>query len=372
MMDPRNLEVLIIEDDKNAIANYSVRFTLLGLPPPNVVTSFNEASSTLNSVKSIDLVILDLCIPGEPGLPPPEVIDYGLVLLKQCIERDEHPIPSLIIITGHLEKTEQSAEREKLEREFACGKLVSKSPDRMNSEIDPVIERICVFKQKRISGEHIITREKYLVRRLALELDYQGFQLSLPTAQPANLQVSPFSKDDTKLFIGKPILQSGAESSHCYYLAFITGDRDRLDATFVQAKQWAETCPHIGIPKRIQSNTTALLYFPLTHAGRSGVGRGAKRTKVCDLVFACMPDGASITALIRDLAQYDPAYRDLDEGFVRDVLEQSNSRWAKVAALTMRVGAFGEKAGTEGDSKRRRRVAKTFEQNHGNHTCRRG
>lgn len=389
MSTTQELKVLVIEDDKDAIGNYRARFRLMGLAMPDVVSSFNEAASALSSAMQFDLVILDLSIPEEPGAP--EALDYGFVLLQQCIERDEHPIPGLIIITGHLEQTAQSAEREKLEREFACGRLVLKSPSNMSREIEPVIQQVRAFKFKTISGEHITSRENYLVRRLALEIGYQGFQVSLPTEQPTDLQGSPFVVDGAKIFIGTPILESGAQSPHRYYLVFSSADRYRLDSTLEQAKQWAGTCLNAPMAKPLQSNATALFFFPVANLimaqsdcdRTSGVARsskptrGALRARACDLVFACIGGRTSIATLISDLAaQCDPVFQELDEEYVRGVLEQkrtnSTTGWAKVAELTMRVGAFGEPPSSEGDSDRRDVLANTFRQNHGNHKKRFG
>lgn len=379
MSTTQDLKILVVEDNETAIRNYRAHFTGMGLGMPQFVKSFNEAQSLLSSVEHFDLVILDLCIPEMAvsaemvGLPAPEGIQYGLRLKKQCLERDENPIPGLVIITGKLAKIDQSLEREKLEREFACGKLVLKSQSKLSDEIEPVIERTRAFNRQEVTGEQINSREIYLVRRLALHLEYQGFELSLLTKQPTDLQAAPFAADGARMFIGKPILEPGKESSRRYYLAFIEGDSHRLDAAFEQAKQWAESCPHVSRPERFQSNRTALLWCQITLPPTStddGKTIGERRTRVCELIIACIDDAhigdlRKIATLAKDLAQFDAAFQRLDEGFVRKLVTRKAAMkqpWATAARLTRNVLALEEEPAKskQEESKLRRKLTENF------------
>jgi CheY-like chemotaxis protein len=111
MSYPALVQPLVIEDDISVQCGYDFIFEEIRRSGPVAPTCYaychKDALRYLNSEKIFHLVILDLRLPELPGLPAPEGIDFGLALLRQCVDRDSYPIPSLLVVSGQLDKAQQ-------------------------------------------------------------------------------------------------------------------------------------------------------------------------------------------------------------------------------------------------------------------------
>jgi CheY-like chemotaxis protein len=131
MSYPLTLQSLVIEDDEGTKDAYKVIFdTLAGdfsyLPfipaQPRFAFSYEEAVECLNSSKMFHLVILDLRLPERSKLPPRDGVDLGPKLLSEYLDRDTFPIPSLLVISGHIGATDQTRMQERLRAGFHYGR----------------------------------------------------------------------------------------------------------------------------------------------------------------------------------------------------------------------------------------------------------
>src|SRR5690242_4645586 len=99
MSYPRSMQVLIVEDEQQAKQYYET--VLAKMKETEQVSSVQYAFSYNEGIKALDqkamfhLVILDLRLPEDPGLPPADGTDYGLALLRKCENRDDYPVPAL-------------------------------------------------------------------------------------------------------------------------------------------------------------------------------------------------------------------------------------------------------------------------------------
>jgi CheY-like chemotaxis protein len=88
-----------------------------------------------------------------------------------------------------------------------------------------------------------------------------------------------------------------------------------------------------------------------------------RRNKVVEAIDRCIGDRMQPRDLIVELSAYDPKFSELaDMQFAHTII---CGRWKspmKAAYLALRVGAFGEDRDTDGDSVKRRKLSKLFDQ----------
>ena len=150
MSYPLLLQPLVIEDDHNVKDAYEVIFKAISdelgastpfkIMHPCYAFSYDKALEHLNSSKIFHVVILDLRLPEKLGLPEVQDQDLGLDLLEKCIDRDRYPIPSLLVISGHVGATDQIPIQDRLHDNFAYGKLLQKGD---LGYLDTAIRRAC-------------------------------------------------------------------------------------------------------------------------------------------------------------------------------------------------------------------------------------
>lgn len=378
MTEPRTLNVLIVEDESDIIKQYRSQLERIGNCTPTIATSFEDAETLLDSPRDFHLVILDLCIPPEPGIPvSDDNIEQGRILLERCIARDEYPIPGLLIVTGYLEKTDQEAEREKIKREFYCGELLFKNrlaPG--NKEIERAVERVRNFLDIRVCGERLKDREEYLVRRVAIARKFDGFELFTPTQQQTTyLNDSPFDEESPRRFIGKPILPNGSVSLQEYYFSFVPSSQ--FEVIERRANDWGMGPSRAQILEKPRSNKRALFFYflgtliPVQSDSNevldpritTDLPMETKRVKVYEFVKECRNQGLSVAALISNLEKIDTKYGQLTTHFVQKALakrRKNGSDFTICATLTHEVGALDSK---ESDSIRK--VSARFRTIHG-------
>lgn len=182
MSYPRSIQVLVVEDEQSAKQYYEAFFDTL--KKSGVVASVQYAFSYSEGVKALDqntifhLVILDLRLPEEPGLPPADGTDHGLALLRKCEDRDDYPVPALLIISGHLDKTNQTQLQDEVAKSFWYGRAVTKSLD-LEEDINSAISKIQAYCDVGVHVKDggaedyptITPREEDLLRRCVLHQD---------------------------------------------------------------------------------------------------------------------------------------------------------------------------------------------------------
>lgn len=179
MSYPRSMQVLVVEDEQQAKQYYETLFGRLKetgeVASVEYAFSYNEGVKALDQKKMFHLVILDLRLPEEPGLPPADGADYGLALLRKCENRDDYPVPALLIISGHLDKTNQTQLQDEVAKSFWYGRAVTKGPD-LAEDIRSAVRSAQAYCDVGVhirdggAGQYptITPREKDLLRRCVL------------------------------------------------------------------------------------------------------------------------------------------------------------------------------------------------------------
>jgi CheY-like chemotaxis protein len=130
MSYPMTIQPLIIEDEPEVKETYESYLDEirreLPLQRPRFAFSYEEASQALAANRVYQLVILDLRLPENPGTPPPEDVSFGLDLLDQCRNRNKYPIPGMLVISGQLDRTQQTDLEDRVRSGFAYGRVLSK------------------------------------------------------------------------------------------------------------------------------------------------------------------------------------------------------------------------------------------------------
>lgn len=377
MKGPRKPRVLIVEDHPGAIEDYNELFADLKrenieFVGPTIVASHEEAINELASNRHFHFVILDLQIP-QKARGREQRIDWGFDLLERCIARDDKPIPSVLIVTGHIANRKQGELLEVLPREFVFGKAISKSElGTTDAEIKNALVRVRICLAKHLEYDDCIeltAREDYLACRVAMgEDDVEGFRLTEPdSTQSSCLEGSPFvSAEKTRVIIATPMLSDGADAAQRFYFAFVSGNREHLRAIERQANQWSLKSAGVSKVHSYWSNETALFYFsvaqPIGTKRKQRINRNVmkRKKKVVDTISAYLDVSSDVSAIIGELCYIDPNFSTLEVAYVRAVLAMDFKPPAKATHLTCKVGAFGVAPDTKKDSPSWKSMLKTF------------
>ncbi|MHB0998509.1 MAG: response regulator [Armatimonadota bacterium] len=148
MSYPRNMQVLVIEDDQSVKQYYETLFQRLKeeheVASVRYAFSYSEAAEALAQNTMFHLVILDLRLPEEPGIPAPDETDNGLALLRICEERDDYPVPALLIISGHPDMMDQTQLQDEIAKSFWYGRVIIKGPD-LDEYIHASIQKVQAY-----------------------------------------------------------------------------------------------------------------------------------------------------------------------------------------------------------------------------------
>lgn len=88
-----------------------------------------------------------------------------------------------------------------------------------------------------------------------------------------------------------------------------------------------------------------------------------RRNKVVEAIDRCFRERTQLRDLIVELSAHDARFSDLaDMQFVQAIVHGKWQPPMKAAYLALRVGAFGESPNTDGDSVKRRKLSKLFDQ----------
>jgi CheY-like chemotaxis protein len=231
MSYPRVIQPLIIEDDSRMKGYYEAvlhKLETAGIvAPAHFAFSYEEGRRLLGENTIYHLVILDLRLPELPGQPESLTLDFGHSLLDQCINRNEYPIPVLLVISGHLDKTKQRELDAKVRMGVAYGRLLVKSPsleDDLQAAVQEV-QRYCdIGIHIRDGGEvrypTLSPRDEDLLRRSVLQ---QGGCIGLDLEWWAAEYIR--STGWTKTLMGRFLLDRGIGPSRptFFKIAFMEG-----------------------------------------------------------------------------------------------------------------------------------------------------
>ncbi|MBP6748021.1 MAG: hypothetical protein KA144_00150 [Xanthomonadaceae bacterium] len=303
MSYPRTAQVLIIEDDQRPKALYDKIFEAvlpkkgLSIDPPQYAFCLEDGLRQLASDRMFHLVILDLQLPEVAGQPAPESIEFGQALLKACIEREDYPIPCLLVISGHLNKAKQSELEESVRQGFAYGRVLVKSDDLADEIATAVREahRYCdVGVHLRDADARafptLSPREEYLLRLAALREQTSGLDLEWWSAQSDQGGVW------TKTLMGRFILNNARGFSLHSFFKF--GESKWAETTFGDAQAMGQKLKHVKVQGRLIAGSRSLL---ITQAATSGDGAPLSLSDV--LAMPTDQVAAQLTAIAVDVAE---------------------------------------------------------------------
>ena len=279
MSYPLAIHALVIEDDEGAKEAYksifeSITAEVTGLPFSTVLPSFafsyEEAVACLDSSKIFHVAVLDLRLPEKPKMPTAEGVELGINLLNRCIERDCYPIPSLLVISGHIGSTEQARLQDAVRQGFHYGRtLVKGDYGLLEAEIRQACNealRYCsVGVHVRDAGQEqfptISPREEDLLRRSALQQSgIIGLDLTWWSAKRL-IAISKNRSDSTnlwtKVLMGRYLLDGGRGASRPKFFKLMDG----FDAKSVidSARYVEQKLTHIKLACHITTKSRALI-----------------------------------------------------------------------------------------------------------------
>lgn len=181
MSYPRLIQTLIIEDEISMIEMYKGYFRRfikdeVCVAPPCIVCGYEDALRELSGNQIFHMVILDLKLPEAAGGDAEGGSSRGLELVKRIAEREEMPVPVLLIATGDLSRiTKFQPLLDQIEAGFYYGTIVGKSVD-LPDEIMRGIEKVHKYTDFGIrltdpteqARPPLTPREEDLIRRCGL------------------------------------------------------------------------------------------------------------------------------------------------------------------------------------------------------------
>ena len=145
MSYPRHIRTLIIEDEQAPINNYEALFkelsTKFDLAPPTFARSHDDAVAHLSHNLIFHLVIVDLGLPQTARETTQTGVEPGFDIVARCANREEFPIPSVLVISGRLGQANLGSLRESLQRDFWHGEMVNKGIDEADA-IETALQKV--------------------------------------------------------------------------------------------------------------------------------------------------------------------------------------------------------------------------------------
>jgi CheY-like chemotaxis protein len=355
MSYPLALHALVIEDDErtkeayeNIFQNISSESTELPFSPapPSYAFSYDEAVTHLDSSKIFHVVVLDLRLPEKPKMPAVDGVELGINLLARCVNRNQYPIPALLVISAHIGATEQDRLQETVRQGFHYGRpLVKGDYGLLEVEIRKACNealRYCsVGVHLRDAGEEqyptINPRDEDLLRRSALQqLGGIGLDLNwwsakkIAVANPTRpSSMSPW----TKVFMGRYLLNGGRGASRPKFFKLM--DSSGASSVIESARQVEQKLTHIKLSSHLTSNSCALIVT-------EKVGAQDARPNSLEYLFGktvqneCAAVASQIANQVQQLGDLSPESKPLKSllwpGHNRALIEE---QWSKFAPLVL-------------------------------------
>ncbi len=228
MSYPRKLHVLIVEDDSSVIDAYKEHFRSLRktfpLVEPVYARSFADAKGCVDGQSIFHIVILDLNLPMETQGTPVEGFVPGEDLLELLAQRDDAPVPVVLVVSGKLNLPHSTRGiKDRLANDFFHGDLLTKASVDEYQEIARGLQKALAYVDVGIhirdSGRDVFPilspREDDLLRRcvlanastLGVDIRWWSAELGPTISRPS------FSRGPTKVLMGKFLLDDGMEVS---------------------------------------------------------------------------------------------------------------------------------------------------------------
>jgi len=146
----------VVEDDPAVKAQYEAIFQTLSKKYPLAAARwgfcYQDATKHLSQPGPYHLVILDLRLPEEHGQPESELLDFGQSILTTCLQRDEYPVPALLVVSGNLQRTvSQESLESSVRNGFHYGRVLVKSQTNLATEIETAIQEVLRYQDVGIS-----------------------------------------------------------------------------------------------------------------------------------------------------------------------------------------------------------------------------
>lgn len=280
MSYPRKLHVLIIEDEQDPIDTYQYLLAALRDKYPSVepavVRSYDDARNYINGPNIIHLAILDLNLPLETRQQPGEGINSGEQLLDLLAQRDDYPIPAILVVSGKLQLARLSDLQARLQTDFWYGALVNKGDAELATDLETGMRRVQQYCDVGIhiadGGEAwfppLTPREDDLLRRCVLSqptclgVDLQWW--SAETA-PTFSQLSE-PAGTTKVLMGSFLLDDGMGPSRPTFFKFEPSSN--APTTSKDAAILDQKLRHVQVKCMLPSRTRYLLVTQSVTNGR--------------------------------------------------------------------------------------------------------
>jgi CheY-like chemotaxis protein len=273
MSFPRTIQPLVIEDDHSAKEYYDTLFQELArryqLAAPHWAFCYQDATQLLAVDRMYHLVILDLRLPDQPQQPSPETLDFGLAILRECLNRNAYPIPALLVISGNLQRTNQHELEDQVRDGFFYGRVLVKS-DNLEHALEAGInnaQRYCdVGLHLRDAGNRVFPtlspRDEDLLRRCVLAQE-QRIGLDVAWWSARHDRFSGW----TKTLIGRFLLNEGR--GYSLYTFFKLATNQGARTVFREAEVMEQKLKHVKVIGATTASDRSLL---ITQAAGSGVG----------------------------------------------------------------------------------------------------
>jgi CheY-like chemotaxis protein len=342
MSYPRVIQPLVIEDEQEPKEYYEEVFRQLAerhhVLPPWFAFCHADAIAQLNQERIVHLVILDLRLPDQPGQPAPVSLDFGQALLQACLNREDYPIPAMLVISGNLQHADQQALGKQVQDGFSYGRVLVKSDDLLHPIEDAVshAERYCdVGIHVHDAGNKVFPtvspREMDLLRRCVVTGEQRiGLDLSWWSAD-----FNPWS-GWTKVLMGRFLLDQGR--GHSLYTFFKLATEQGAGTVFREAEVMRQKLKHVKVIHAQAAGERSLL---VTQAAGSG--------EVPPLSFddVLQKDSALLSTSLPSIAEtiarqvYSLGDRTPDQRKISDLLwkhheqEHIKEQWQKRGGPTM-------------------------------------
>ena len=310
MSYPLTIRPLIIEDNPEVKEAYTKIFagiskqspwSLLTPIEPCFALSYEDGMDQLAKSIAFHLIILDLELPEKAGKPAQHGLDFGIRLLDACLNRENFPVPGVLVISAHIDKTEQTKLQDKVGAGCFYGKMLAKGTyDALKNEISEACNRILLYSSIGIhmrdtfgaSYPSISPREEDLLRRSALALeDVVGLDLSWWSAERFGDTDSDAAW--TKVLLGRYVLAQGHGASNPrFFKLYPSANRDSVVQSARQAEHHLR---HIRVIGEKWSPSRALLVT------ENAIGSSERPISLAEFLSSSRKSQPSVESVVRQI-----------------------------------------------------------------------
>ena len=223
------------------------------------------APSSRSTSSSTSLCSTSICQRRREGLPT-RILRAEFRILSLCEQRDGYPIPAVLVHTGYLQLTQETALRERLRRSFAYGETLTKgkSVEELAHEVSRALERVRSYTDVGIHLRDggmkmwptLSPREDDLLRRTALKAVADGVDLAWWTAEPGRSTAPVEYQGWTKVLYGHLLLGKSGLSRGKFFKFAPAALSASLDG---DTRLIAEKLPHVKCTDCVTTGGRVLL-----------------------------------------------------------------------------------------------------------------